>query len=94
MDITSIIGLVLGISAIVLGNMFEGGKLEWIIQPTAAFIVFGGTFGAAMLQFPLVKMLKAFHGTITVFFDKKEDAGSLIQTIVIFYKNGTTRGDS
>lgn len=43
----------MGISAIVLGQMLEGGSIKSIAQPTAALIVFGGTIGATMLSFPL-----------------------------------------
>jgi chemotaxis protein MotA len=34
------------IGGIVLGLVLEGGNLGQILQPTAAMIVFGGTFGA------------------------------------------------
>lgn len=53
MDKTSFIGLTLGIAAILLGQVLEGGHLSSLIQPTAFLIVIGGTFGAVMLQSPL-----------------------------------------
>ena len=52
MDITSIIGLVVGIGGILLGQLLEGGNIGQLMQITAAFIVFGGTFGAIILSFP------------------------------------------
>jgi len=51
MDLTSVIGLVLGISAIIIGNVLEGSGIAVITQPTAALIVFGGTVGAVVLGF-------------------------------------------
>lgn len=53
MDVISVIGLVVGVSAIVLGQVLEGGHVQSLIQPTAFFIVVGGTFGAVMLQSPV-----------------------------------------
>jgi chemotaxis protein MotA len=52
MDIASIGGIVLAILGILAGMMVEGGSISQITQPTAAMIVFGGTLGAVMLQFP------------------------------------------
>lgn len=53
MDKISIAGLSLGIAAILLGQILEGGHIGSLIQPTAFLIVIGGTLGAVMLQSPL-----------------------------------------
>lgn len=53
MDKISIFGLILGIAAIVLGQVVEGGHISSLVQPTAFLIVTGGTLGAVMLQSPL-----------------------------------------
>jgi chemotaxis protein MotA len=53
MDVISLIGLVLGVSAIVVGQLLEGGHIGSLLQPTAFFIVIGGTTGAVMLQSPI-----------------------------------------
>ncbi len=50
MQLTTVLGLVIGITAIVLGNVLEGGSMGSLLQITAAFIVFGGTLGATMLS--------------------------------------------
>ena len=44
-----------------------------IMQPTAAMIVFGGTLGAVMIQFPLPVVLAAFGRLGSVFFNKAKD---------------------
>ena len=92
MDLTSIIGIILGISAIVGGQILEGGRVSSILQPTAAIIVFGGTFGAALLQFPLSKVIKSLTSLMSVFFDRKEDPGTLIETIIDFSKKARREG--
>lgn len=53
MDKISLLGLVLGVTAILAGQALEGGHVSSLIQPTALLIVIGGTVGAVMLQSPL-----------------------------------------
>ena len=53
MDKISISGLLLGLTAIVGGQLLEGGHIDSLLQPTAFLIVVGGTLGAVMLQSPL-----------------------------------------
>lgn len=50
MQLTTILGLVIGIGGIVVGNFLEGGTFGSLFQPTAALIVFGGTLGATFLS--------------------------------------------
>lgn len=50
MDWGSVAGLLLALAGILLGQVMEGGKLSALLQPTAALIVLGGTFGAVLLQ--------------------------------------------
>lgn len=52
MDKISIAGLLLGLVAIVGGQVLEGGHVGSLVQPTAFMIVIGGTLGAVMLQSP------------------------------------------
>lgn len=51
MDITSIIGLLAGVIALIGGFIWEGGSLSGLLQLNAALIVFGGTFAAVMISF-------------------------------------------
>ena len=53
LDVISIIGLTLGLAAIVIGQVLEGGHIGSLLQITAFIIVIGGTLGAVMLQSPL-----------------------------------------
>ena len=43
----------MGLGAIIGGAAMEGLHLNALVQPTAAMIVLGGTFGAAFISFPL-----------------------------------------
>ncbi len=50
MQMTTILGLVIGIGGILLGNSLEGGNIGSLFQLTAGFIVFGGTIGATLVS--------------------------------------------
>ena len=52
MDKISLAGLVIGIVAILGGQILEGGHVGSLVQPTALLIVLGGTLGAVLLQSP------------------------------------------
>ena len=82
MDKSSFAGIFIAAGGILLGLMLEGGRLVQIVQPTAALIVFGGTLGAVMLQFPLRVVLAAFRRLGHVFFDRSKDPQTLIAEIV------------
>ena len=58
MDTISLIGLALGLAAILGGQWLEGGHLASLLQPTAFVIVMGGTFGAVMLQSPFATFMQ------------------------------------
>lgn len=50
MDKLSLFGILLGLGAIIGGQIIEGGHVSSLIQPAAFVIVVGGTFGAVLLQ--------------------------------------------
>lgn len=53
MDLSTLIGVIAGIGALVLGFVLEGGAVGSLVQGTAALIVFGGTIGAILTSFSL-----------------------------------------
>ena len=46
----TIIGVVIGLGGIIIGNFIEGGHFSSLIQGTAAIIVLGGTLGATLVS--------------------------------------------
>jgi chemotaxis protein MotA len=67
MDIISIAGIFLGLTAIIVGQALEGGKLGSLLQFTAFLIVIGGTMGAVMLQSSLRVFLDGLNMVKWVF---------------------------
>ncbi|MBK9019700.1 MAG: flagellar motor protein [Sulfuritalea sp.] len=68
MDRISVAGLLLGLAAIIGGQVLEGGHLASLLQPTAFFIVVGGTLGAVMLQSPLSVFRQGMKMGVWVFY--------------------------
>ena len=69
MDWTSLIGLLIALAAIILGQIFGGGQIQVLLQPSAFIIVFAGTFGAVLLQTPakvFFRGLKLCHRVFTM----------------------------
>lgn len=52
MDLLSVVGVLVGIVAILGGNFLEGGQWQTLVNLPAGLIVIGGTFGAVALQTP------------------------------------------
>lgn len=92
MDRSSIAGVTLAIAGITVGLHMEGGNLSQILQPTAALIVFGGTMGAVLLQFPLKTVLAAFRKLTHVFAAPARKNEQLIQQLVGFANKARRSG--
>ncbi len=92
MDLATLIGLVLGIGAIVGGQLLEGGRLEAITQPTAAIIVFGGTFGAVCVSFPLKNVIAAFKAIGSILKEPALNPVALIRQINVYANKARREG--
>ena len=82
MDIMTIIGIVVGLVAILGGNLMEGGHTESLMIFTAFFIVFGGTLGAVMVQTPLAVFTLSMKRMRWMFSPPKTNRKEMIAKIV------------
>ena len=80
-------GIGIALSGIAVGLLLENGKVGQMLQPTAAMIVFGGTFGAVMVQFPFSVVMQAARQLRQVFMSIDDPASQLIEDL----KNYTAR---
>lgn len=92
MDIATLIGLFMGFGAVIGGQLLEGGHIGALLQPTAALIVLGGTFGATFVSFPIQDLLRAFRSVATAFFPQEEDPEDLIGKLVGFASTARKNG--
>jgi chemotaxis protein MotA len=92
MDKSSIGGVFLAVAGIVAGLLIEGGNLGQILQPTAALIVFGGTMGAVLLQFPMQTVLAAFRSLGHIFAAPHKQHDQLVRLLVSFANKARRNG--
>ena len=81
MDKISVLGLLLGVVAIVGGQLLEGGSVGSLSQPTALLIVLGGTMGAVMLQSPYATFMRGVRMVRWVWYPPVVDYRLLIKQI-------------
>ncbi len=82
MDMLSLIGLVMAFVAIIGGNYLEGGHIGALINGPAALIVFGGTFGAALLQTPVSHFKRAIQIISWVMFPPRVNMLDAINRVI------------
>lgn len=81
MDKSTLGGVALAVGGIAVGLFLDGGKIGQLLQPTAALIVFGGTLGAVMVQFPFSVVRQAAGQLKPVFLGGKDPAPQLIDDL-------------
>ena len=75
-------GIAIALFGIGIGLVLDGGKLTQVLQPSAALIVFGGTIGAVMVQFPLRIVLQALVQLKDIFLNAEPESDSLVQNLL------------
>jgi chemotaxis protein MotA len=82
MDILSIAGILVGVGAILLGIALDGGDISSLLNVPALVIVFGGTFGATLLQFPRVIFVRSMKMLSWVLLPKKTNLSAQIDKVI------------
>jgi chemotaxis protein MotA len=81
-DKTTIPGLVLGIGAMLVSVLLEGGSLGALLNLPAAVLVIGGTLGTAMISFPFTAVMSLPKYFVSAAMDKSVDARETIEVFV------------
>jgi chemotaxis protein MotA len=92
MDKATLIGLILGIGAILGGQVLEGGHVGSIMQATAAIIVLGGTFGAVFISFSFSDVLKTFKEIKKILKEPPQDPYHIIDQIAGYANKARKEG--
>jgi len=91
-DWTSVLGLALGVAALLGAQLMEGGGAGALLQPTAALIVLGGTAGATILSAPRAELLRAVRMLRRLFIaggpHPRETARRLVEMATLARKEG------
>lgn len=92
MDKLTLLGLVVGLTGIMSGQILEGSDLSILFQSAAFLIVFGGTLGAVMVQCPTKVFVTAIKmgrwAFITPQMSSRESIRQLINLSALARKNG------
>jgi chemotaxis protein MotA len=75
-------GIGIAVSGIAVGLYLDGGHVGQMLQPTAALIVFGGTLGAVMVQFPFSVVKQAARQLKHIFVHTPDPTSSLIDDLM------------
>ncbi len=81
MDISSVIGIILGIG-FVIGSIMMGGSIKSFVDLHAILIVLGGCIASSMIAFPLKDFLSVFKTSLKVFVFKIRTAEEIINNLV------------
>ena len=81
-DLGTLIGLLAGISIIILGILSAGGKIAWFWNFNSILIVLGGTFAATMVNLPLKAVTNIFNILKNVFRAEDYDYTGIIEEVV------------
>ena len=81
-DLGTLIGLLAGMTIIIIGILQSGGKLFWFFNFNSLLIVVGGTFAATMVNLPLNAVKNVFNILKNVFKGEDYDYVGIINEIV------------
>lgn len=82
MDVLSLLGVILGIGAILGGQYLEGGSASSLVNGPALMIVGGGTLGAIMLHTPLSQFMRGLRLLVWAILPPRQQADEAIEKII------------
>lgn len=92
MDGLAVVGLLLGLVAILGGNLLEGGHMAALVDGPAAVIVLGGTLGAALLQTPAAHLKRALAMLRWVFKPPAYEPEAIVKKMTTWSKTARKSG--
>lgn len=82
MNLTAVFALITGLVMVFATHAFEGGSILVLVQPTAFFIVIGGTFCAALLNFNYATIKNAFKNAKEIFYKEENRTIKVLDDII------------
>ena len=77
-----LIGVIVALFAILVGNALEGGHMASMVGGPAALIVVGGTIGAVIVQYPISTLLGAVKAAGATFKKSGNETEKLVELLV------------
>lgn len=77
-----LLGILVAVATILLGNVWEGGHLGALLGGPAALIVLGGTVGSVLVQYPMPTFKAAMKAGAATFKKSPHDPARILEEIV------------
>ena len=87
---STILGVLLAVSCVVLGCYLEGESLGLLLQPTALAVVVMGTTSVVLIQFPIAVLREAFRQAFWLFRSHAHGSETLAQDLLRYAKQAQT----
>ncbi|MDA8138529.1 MAG: motility protein A [Desulfobacteraceae bacterium] len=91
MDLATLLGIMVA-SGLVIVSIIMGGSGSWFINYPSLMIVFGGTMGATLINYPLVDVISMFKVTKNAFRHRTPNPLALIPIMVDLAKRARKEG--
>lgn len=92
MDFATIGGLILGIGAVIVAFILEGGNIGAVTQAPAMILVIGGTIGAATITTSFNTIMRVPSMLKIAFFGKPQDPDGTIEKIIMLSEKARREG--
>ncbi len=92
MDRATLLGILVGAAALFGAQAIEGGRLEALLQPTAALIVLGGTAGATLLATPGTELRRGIAMLAWLFRPSGEDPQAIARRLIAMSQTARKEG--
>jgi chemotaxis protein MotA len=92
MDLATLIGVIAGVGALIMGYLLEGGTIGSLFGLSAAVIVFGGTFGAVLTSFSLSDLKKVPNWLRVAFSAQSFGTAEAYESLVRFAEKARREG--
>jgi len=92
LDITTGLGMVVAVVALIVSVFMEGGHLSALFSPSALVIILGGTLGATVMSYSPAELAKVPSLLVQAFFGKDPPMAEVIETLVGYAEKARREG--
>lgn len=93
LDLGLLLGVVIAVSAVILGVVSTGVGIQYFLHPTGALIVVGGTLGVLLVTTPLDALIHSLKRVLTLLLSRPVDREKLIEEIAQYARASRREGN-
>ncbi|MBC7338348.1 MAG: flagellar motor protein [Firmicutes bacterium] len=92
MDVTTGLGMVVAVAALIVSVFMEGGHLSSLFNPSALVIILGGTLGATVMSYSPGELARVPSLLAAAFFGRDPPMAEVIDTLVGYAEKARREG--